>query len=166
MLKLLIGLAVVAFCGFLGYFLSKKYRKRKEFFLQFSQFNERFLTEISYSKRPITKFLTAYPYKGEFDVLLEAFYQSLYLDRAGGRQVFLFGKQELPFLSADELTFTQDYFNNLGKGDSDAQKKYFSAAQLQLCAWKEKGVQDGKKYGDLYIKLGLLAGLAALILIV
>ncbi|MBR6773648.1 MAG: hypothetical protein IKM16_03165, partial [Clostridia bacterium] len=105
MVKLLLGLAIVAFCGFCGYFLSKKYRKRKEFYRQMSQFNERFLAEISYYKRSVPKFLTAYAYKGEFDVLLRAFYRELQQENGGGRRAFAVGKEELPFLSADELAF-------------------------------------------------------------
>ena len=85
MIKVILGLAVVAFGGFMGFFLSKKYRKRKEFYCQLSQFNERFLTEIGYYKRPLTKFLTAYLYKGEFDVLLQYFYQSLQANSLGER---------------------------------------------------------------------------------
>ena len=85
MIKLLLGLAIVVFGGFMGYFLSKKYRKRKEFFVQMFQFNERFLTEVSYSKRPLSRFLTSYEYKGEFDLLLQTFYKSLQEESCGGR---------------------------------------------------------------------------------
>ena len=166
MIKLLIGLSLVAFFGFLGYFFSKKYRKRKEFFWQMLQFNERFLAEISYAKRPLAKFLTAYPYKGEFALLLETFFQDLQKDSVGGRPVFAVGKAELPFLTADELTFVQDYFMTLGKGDTNAQKGYFGGAKTQVQGYKEKSEKDAKKYGDLYVKLGILVGLGALILIV
>ena len=46
MLKLLSGIAIIAFTTFCGYFFSKKYRQRKIFFAQFKEFNERFLNEI------------------------------------------------------------------------------------------------------------------------
>ena len=166
MIKLLLGLAIVLFCGFFGYFLSKKYRKRKEFFLQLSQFNDRFLAEISYYKRPLSKFLTANAYKGEFDVLLRDYYQTLKEESAGGRRIFTIGKEELPFLTADELSFVQDYFCTLGKGDTASQKDYFSAAKAWLLESRQKSEAECKKYGDLYVKLGILVGLAALILIV
>lgn len=166
MVKLLVGLAIVCFCAFLGYFLSKKYRKRKDFFLQMSQFNDRFLAEISYYRRPITRFLTQFSYKGEFDSLLSYFYQSLQEDSCGGRRTLEVGKGELPFLSSDELSFVKDYFQTLGKGDCNSQNGYFTAAKGQINVIKEKSESDCKKYGDLYVKLGFLAGLALLILIV
>ena len=166
MIKLMLGIAIVAFCGFMGYFLSKKYRRRKEFFLQWLQFNERFLTEIAYYKRPLLKFLSAYTYKGEFSIFLEGFQQTLTGEGDGGRRVLLIGKDELPFLTADELTFLVDYFQMLGRGNSDAQKLYFNTAKMQIESWKEKSVEESKKYGDLYLKLGVLLGIAILIIIV
>ena len=156
----------MAMGGFLGYFFSKKYRKRKQFFVQIFQFNERFLAEIGYYKRPLTKFITAYPYKGEFDVLLQYYYQLLHEDAAGARKTFQVDKEEMRFLTVDELTFLGDYFQTLGKGDTTSQKAYFSAAQTQLGDWKNKSEVAAKKYGDLYVKLGVLMGLAVLIFII
>ncbi|MBR2903094.1 MAG: hypothetical protein IKC37_00440 [Clostridia bacterium] len=166
MLKLLLGLAIIAFFTFLVYFFTKKYRRRKNFFCQFSQFNERFLAEVSYTKRPLPKFLTAYAYKGEFESLLRTFYQSLTEESAGGRRTFFLEGNEFSFLTKEQINFVRDYFQALGRGDSNAQKGYFGSVKSQLAALKEKSEIDAKKYGDLYLKLGLLAGLAALILIV
>ena len=54
MAKFLLGVAIVAFMSFLGYLLAKKYRKRRDFFVQFTLFNERFLSEISYYRRHLS----------------------------------------------------------------------------------------------------------------
>ena len=97
-----------------------------------AQFNERFLTEIAYYKRSVPKFLTAYAYKGEFDVLLRTYYKELLQENVGGRRTFSVGKEELPFLSADEISFIHDYFLTIGKGDSRSQQEYFSAAKGNL----------------------------------
>ena len=56
MQKFIVGVAMVAFTTFCGYFLAKKYRQRKLFFMQLVEFNERFLSEISYYRRPIKDF--------------------------------------------------------------------------------------------------------------
>ena len=165
MIKLILGFAIVAFGGFLGYFLSKKYRKRKDFFCQMSLFNERFLMEIGYYRRPLTKFLTAYPYKGEFDFLLQYFYQSL-IDSSKERGGFELKKEEVGILTADELAFVKDYFQTLGRGNSSSQKSYFSTAKTQVDTYREKSETECKRYGDLYIKLGILMGIAVLIFIV
>ena len=67
LIKFLLGIAIVAFTSFCGYLFSGKYRKRSLFFRQLNAFNERFLTEISYYRRPIGEFATRYSYKGEFN---------------------------------------------------------------------------------------------------
>ena len=73
---------------------------------------------------------------------------------------------KLPVLKEEEKIFLYDYFQMLGKGDSISQKTYFSSVQQTLSKWKESSNQEGKKYEDLYIKLGFLCGLFVLILII
>ena len=166
MIRLLIGIFLVGFGGFLGYFFSKKYRKRKEFFLQMSQFNERFLTEITYYKRPISKFLATRDYKGEFDLLLQTFYASLQEESCAGARFMEIRKEEYSFLNVDERAFVEDYFQTIGKGNTLSQKEYFSSVKTELSLRREKSESECKKLVDLYVKLGLLAGLAVLIIIV
>ena len=55
--KFFLGLAIIAFTTYCGYLLSNKYRTRKAFFVQFFEFNERFLSEINYLKRPLFQFI-------------------------------------------------------------------------------------------------------------
>ena len=57
-------------------------------------------------------------------------------------------------------------FSMLGTGDALSQKNYFSAQTAALTRKRENGVKEAKSRGELYVKLGLLAGLAAVILIV
>lgn len=77
MIKFILGVAIVCFTSFCGYLLAKKYRQRKSFFVQMNEFNERFLSEIAYYRRPIKEFSEKYEYKGEFDELLSSFVGSL-----------------------------------------------------------------------------------------
>ena len=53
MIKFILGVAIICFTSFCGYVLAKKYRQRKNFFSQMNEFNERFLSEIAYYRRPI-----------------------------------------------------------------------------------------------------------------
>ena len=69
-IKFFVGIAIVAFTSFCGYLLAGKYRKRGLFFREFQEFNERFLSEISYYRRPIKQFLGKYAYRGEFSMLV------------------------------------------------------------------------------------------------
>ena len=54
----------------------------------------------------------------------------------------------------------------LGKGDAFSQKGYFEMQKSALEEKKTKSTAEAKRHGELYLKLGLLAGLAIVILIV
>lgn len=163
-LKFLFGVAMVAFSSFCGYVLAKKYRQRKAFFQQLKEFNERYLSEVSYYRRPIKTFAASYAYKGDFARLLNLFFQ--YLDNGQARAFEVDFKAELPFLRQDDRQVVADYFFMLGRGDSSSQKGYFTGIKDRLSALYNEAISDCKKYGDLYIKLGFLCGLFILILII
>lgn len=162
MTKFLFGIALVAFTSFCGYFLAKKYRQRKNFFAQLHAFNERFISEVSYYRRPIREFVGAYSYHGEFQELLSNFL------RISQQKDVRFGVDgtEYSFLKREEQSAVQDYFMMLGRGDSASQKAYFSSMNDTLTKWHSESVSVSKKYGDLYVKLGFLCGLFLLILII
>ena len=163
-LKFLLGVFIVAFGSACGYFFAKKYRQRKAFFQQLKEFNERYLSEISYYRRPIKAFASSYAYKGEFARLLYMFFTYLEAGQARGFEVDF--KTEFPFLRQDERQVVADYFFMLGRGDSTSQKGYFSGVKEGLTKLYNVAVEDCKKYGDLYIKLGFLCGLFILILMI
>lgn len=164
MAKFFLGIAIVAFTSFCGYVLAKKYRQRKNFFAQLREFNERFLNEISYYRRPLAEFVSKYAYKGEFNRLLECFFRTL------GENSYLFEEDlqgaEYNFLTREEKGDIKDYFFMLGKGDSASQKTYFSSVKDRLLQKQTETEKNCKKYGDLYVKLGFLIGLLILILII
>ncbi len=164
MAKFLLGMAIVAFTSFCGYVLAKKYRKRKLFFSQLKTFNERFLSEISYYRRPLGEFVGKYVYKGEFDEFLHEYFSSLEEYSQDQAQVVSF--EGFEFLTDEEKAVVEDYFKMLGRGDSASQKVYFSSIKEQLVKLLSQAESTYKKYGDLYIKLGFLCGLLILILII
>ncbi len=153
-LKFLLGGAVVAFCILIGYLAAGKYRLRKKFYAQFSLFNERYLTELCYARKPFSEFLRAYTYAGDFSKALSA----LHKEDAD--------RQKLSYLTKDEAGEFADYLSMLGKGDSQSQKNFFTAKKGYLEEKKATSEREAKDRGSLYLKLGLLAGLAIVILIV
>ncbi len=164
LIKFMLGIAVVAFTSFCGRFLAKKYRQRKQFFRQLNEFNQRFLAEIAYYKRPIRQFIASYTYQGEFNDLLQDVLNNL--EESGGLQDVFYHKNDYPFLKTDEKKGIEDYFSMLGKGDTDSQKGYFSTVKERLNTWDSEAEKQCKRYGDLYVKLGFLFGLLVLILII
>lgn len=164
MIKFFLGLAVVAFTSFCGRLLARKYRQRSGFFKQFREFNERFLNEITYSRRPLKDFITSYTYEGEFQELLRDFY--VFLKDNSSSLSFLNDGQKYAFLKVEEKKVVADYFQMLGKGDSVSQKGYFSSVKDTLIKLQNDAQNDAKRYGDLYVKIGFLCGLLLLILMV
>lgn len=162
MIKILFGIAVVAFGTFCGYVFTKKYRRRKLFFSQLYEFNERFISEISYYRRPLMEFSSKYTYKGEFQDFLEIVFGNM--DKS---PVFIaenLNKDVFYFLTKEEIGVLEDYFQMIGKGDSASQKAYFTSIKDTLSKLKTQAVAENKRYGDLYVKLGFLCGLFILIL--
>ncbi len=146
--------AIIAFCVFLGYLSAGKYRARKLFFGQFQQLNERYLAELSYLRRPLSVFLAEIRCEGEFGDMLRAFWKERIV------------RAEYSFLTADERRETGEYFSMMGRGDSLSQKNFFGAQKEKLEEKKSQSEREAKEQGELRLKLGLLAGLALVILIV
>ena len=164
MLKFFVGIAVVAFTSLCGYLMAGKYRKRGLFFAQFQEFNERFLSEIAYYRRPIRQFFGKYSYKGEFAILLTEFLFCLENEENFGQKILEY--DTFQFLKKEDKEILCDYFLMLGKGDSAAQKGYFSAVKERLLSLRAEAQKEEKRYVDLFVKLGFLFGLFILILIV
>ena len=161
--KFFLGIAIIAFTSFCGYVLAKKYRQRKLFLGQFYSFNERFINEISYYRRPIIEFALEYSYKGEFAYLLECFFKDV--ENASYVLELTLARNEFSFLKKEEKVFIKDYFLSLGRGDSASQKTHFSSLKQSLQNMQTEAETTCKRYGDLYIKIGFLFGLLILILI-
>ena len=164
MVKILLCIAIVVFTSVCGYIFARKYRQRKQFFQQLFLFNERFLSEITYYRRPLRVFAEKYTYKGAFHTFLSNFFYALNDKEQNANVSLTFENCE--FLTKEERGMLEDYFHMLGAGDSASQKAYFSGMKSLVASHQADAEKEYKKYGDLYIKLGFLCGLLIVILIV
>ncbi|MBR7186262.1 MAG: stage III sporulation protein AB [Clostridia bacterium] len=153
-IKLLLSALIIAFCVLLGWFAAEKYRARKKLFSQLAAFNERFLSELTFSRKPLSVFVKNCDYSGDFLKIVEraVLHEPLPL--------------KLSYLSKEEAGELEEYFTTLGRGDTASQFGYFAAKKGVLAECKATAEREEKSHGELYIKLGLLAGLAFVILIV
>ena len=163
--RLFLGIIIVVLCSLCGFLLAKKHRKRKSFFTQLYTFNERFLNEIAYYRRPINEFAAQFNYKGEFALLLDTYFENV---KNGDSTLPLDLKNDanFSFLNDEEKNEIADYFYTLGKGDSASQKTYFSSRKESLAKRQTEADTIAKKYVDLYVKLGFLFGLFLLIILI
>lgn len=153
-IKIIICIAVIAFSTSVGYLLAGKYRARKKFFEQFSRFNEQYLNELNYARKPLPDFLKEHEYSGDFSKSVKQCVES--------RDCAV----KYSYLSKEEKGACGNYFSMLGKGDAHSQKTFFAAQTSFLEEKRAEGEKQAKARGGLYLKLGLLAGLAIVILIV
>ena len=98
--------------------------------------------------------------KPEFNI---HFYEHL-KEGSGGKSFF--EDSSFLFLTIEERRLVEDYFLVLGKGDSVAQKGYFTSFKDRLSDLQNNTETLSKRYGDLYIKIGFLCGLLLLLLII
>lgn len=153
-LKIVICIAVIAFSTAMGYLLSCKYRARKKFYDQFCLFNERYLNELNYMRKPLPDFLKQYEYTGDFAKAVKQCVEE--------RDCSV----KLTFLTNEERNACGNYFSMLGKGDALSQKSFFGAQTKILDEKRATGEKQAKARVSLYVKLGLLLGLAIVILII
>ena len=153
-LKIIICIAVIAFSTMLGYFLAGKYRARRKFYDQFCLFNKQYLNELSYTRKPLPEFLKEHEYSGDFAKAVKKTVET--------RDCSV----NYSFLTKEEKSACGNYFSMLGKGDAHSQKDFFGSQTMVLEAQHAESEKQAKSRGSLYIKLGLLAGLAIVILII
>ena len=66
MLKILLCASLFSLCVGCAFWLTRKYRKRKDFFYNLDLFNERLVNEVSYTKIPLPAFAEKYEFTGDF----------------------------------------------------------------------------------------------------
>lgn len=161
MLKIIICLSILAFTSGCGYYLARKYRQRKIFFNQYELFNEHFLQEVRSFRRPLQEFISARHYKAEFEDLLQIYIKLL------GKNVDLYNEFEVfTFLTVEERREIAEYFNRLGRSDSDSQTRFYDEMKGRIGSLVKNANDEYRKYADLYVKLGVLIGLAIIIIII
>lgn len=156
MIKFLLCAAVLGLCVGCAFLLTRKFKQRSDFFYNLNLFNERLVNEVSYTKIPLPAFLEKYEFSGDFKKMLEEKRTS----------DFQKNNYEFSYLKEDEKKFLHDYFFMIGKSDAASQKTYLSAVRAEIAELKRINEDTYKKYFSLYLKLGFLAGLILIILIV
>lgn len=152
-MKLLIGVMLLVLSTLIGYKLSEKYVLRKKFYKDFLTFNQVLTREISFMQGTIVSLVKGIDFDGDFTDLLN------YYINTGE---FKFEKK---YLSSEEIEYLKKYLKIIGSGDKKTQLEFLGSVNFELnnkCATVN---EDEKKYKTLYIKLGFLIGLIAMIIL-
>lgn len=149
---MLIGVMGVIFCTIIGKILSEKYIKRKNFYCDFYNFNQKMKSEISFKQSSIKS-------------IIEKLNNQTF--RAYLNQTVILGDDDLSvsFLNNEENDFLKEYVNNIGIFDKDSQLLYLNSVDSQIKTLYKNSFDEEKKYRKLYVKLGFLFGLIFLVIV-
>ncbi len=153
-----IFLGVIVFiCGYIGYGLSKYYISRLKFFNDLLNFAEKFETEINFSKTKLLNVVDGFKSTSkEFVTILNSY--KLFLNEGQIlNENLMFDK--IKILKEEEKHCVFMFFNELGKFDVYNQTKQIENYKVKFNDIIHSCVEDKKKYGTLYVKLGIILGL-------
>lgn len=164
MLKLLIGAVLFVGCGYIGFCVNGYYRKRADIFKDVLGYTDSLEKGISYLQSTLGELTDGYASdkKGEFGEMLRK-YSSL-LRGGAFSKIQCSEAVRSRFLNAYERNALCEMFFSLGKSDLDTQLAELAKYRALFSPIAENASQKYKKYGALSLKLGILAGLAALLI--
>ena len=146
-----LGVAVTAFCTYVGYKYSLRYKKRRQFYADWYKFDINMKCELAFLQNGL-KDITEKE-NGAFFDNLKAY-------------IFNGKRNQIAFLKKSEENFFYDFCNNLGKTDSKSQQEYILSVNEKIKSVLSESEKEEKTRSVLCIKLGFLTGLAVLILVV
>ena len=156
-LKFLIGVSAVVLFTFLGVGYSKKYSRKKDFFISLENFGVYLKREISFSSTPIGEVISNFNCDNEDlnDALGKALNKGARADEAS-----------LPdFLSADERDFINSYFSKLGRSDRENEIELTERFIEEAGKYKKSEAEKYNKISSVSARLGFFAGMIFFVLI-
>ena len=150
-MRLFFGIICCFICTVFGIVLSEKYAKRCKFFKDFSCFNKRLISEVSFGQKRLSEIIEDFSPEGDFKTSISKFSSDVVLPE---------------YLKADEKALFADYVNGVGKKDKETQLKELNELNVKLSGLSDLSEIELKKYRPLYIKLGFLTGIAILIMVI
>lgn len=132
--------AIVLLSGGLGLAISAEKKREMNVFGQFYDFNEKLILNLKFNRDKIGTVAD------EFDLVKRVM---------NGDQLIKGGEGE----------FLKRYLSDIGKTDAPTQIEYLNEKGQTLEKLKKKSEENYKKYGSLYFKLSLMAGILIAVLL-
>ena len=148
-----------------GYFFSTKYKKRVDFFSALIFLAQKLDVEINFSRERIKKLIEGFDEKLKKNLIGVDIAFLKYLDNGGeltSQRLF----EENSIIKKEDKEVVTIFFKNLGRSDVENQSKEIKNSISRFDKLLGDAIQDNKKYGNLALKLSILAGLAIIILMI
>lgn len=152
-MNVIVGIIFLLVCVFISYVLSCKYSDKTKFYQDFVAFNNKVISEISFSLNSIPKIIKNSSNDSPFYLVVADFVNNNSFNC------------NYKFLKESDKEYVKSYLDNIGKSDRETQLQYFKNINEELSNRVIDAKEDEKKYKSLFIKVGFLIGLIAFIIV-
>ncbi len=157
---------LILFCGctFMGYVFSRKYQKRKRFFASLISLADKLSIEINFSRERLKVLVLNFDETTRKNLLgIDQKFVD-FLDKKCELTSEIF--KGIDILKQEEKDLILLFFKTLGRSDVENQTKEISSFVARFSEIKAICDQEQKKYGSLSLKLGIVAGLFLVIILI
>lgn len=160
MLKMICGAILCVCISYIGLEIKKVYSIRVRYLEDYTVFINELIEEISFFKSPIGKFVDSIKEfkKKEFRKTLDEFGKAI----TENREFIL----KNIYLNKRDVEIIQNCFNAIGKTDAATQLTNLKNSKIYAEEMLKRAEKEYKTKGQLYGKLGILLGLAIMIIVV
>ena len=164
-MKWILMAILLACCLLAGHLYSNRYKKRVDFFNSLIYFAQKLDVEINFSRERLKKLVEDFDSKPKANLqgIDSAFIK--YLSDGGDLTAeSLFGNKGL--IKKEEKEIVTMFFKNLGRSDVENQTKEIKNSIERFEKLQSDAIAEYKKFGKLGVKLGIIAGLALVIILI
>jgi len=150
---------------YIGYFFSRKYRQRNQFFQAIVMLCQKFDVEINYSKERMKNIFINLDgkLKSKLFGIDNNFLAFLNQEDLLTKELLF---KHISFLKEDEKDILFMFFKSLGRSDLDSQSKEIKNFLSRFESILQSTESENKKYSSLSIKLGIIASLFIIIMFI
>ena len=152
-MKIAIGIIVIIICALFSVLFAEKYKEKKFFYHDFKNFNNKILSEVSFKKDNVENIINHMDDSGLFSITAKEYIND---NKSFSNKNFF----------NEEIEYVNNYFKNLGQVDVNTQLDELNSTSDYLKDKYKFYEDEYKKYYKLYIKVGILIGLIAFVLII
>lgn len=151
------------FCVGVGYFFSLKYKRRQNFYSSLIMFAQKLDVEINFSRERLKKLIEDMDEKNKKYLFgLDKNFLAYLSGNLELKQADLF--RNITFLKNEEKETIFLFFKSLGRSDVLGQSKEIANFSKRFDDSLTKCSTENKKYGSLCFKLGIVAGLFLIVI--
>lgn len=148
---------IVFICGYIGYGLSRYYFSRVKLFMSLINFTEKLDTDINFGKAKLLKIIEDFKCESkDLKKILNGYILCLNEGKSCTEDMVF---KDIKILKDGEKNVILNFLLELGKLDVFNQTKQIENSKLRFKEILEGCNEEKKKYGNLYLKLGIILGL-------